>query len=108
MGLNLKERSSGQYQGQLKLTKRGSGAVRQWLYMSALRLIRDEPKAQRWYRRKLRRGMTKMSAITALMRKLSMSIWSIVKREESFEVERMFGSTRGHHARSKGGSLVQR
>jgi len=117
MGLNLKERSSGQYQGQLKITKRGSGAVRQWLYLSALRLIRNDPKARRWYRRKLRRGdMTKMSAITALMRKLSMSIWTIVKRNEPFEVERMLGPRRTkaaapghrHGVKVKGGSIVRR
>jgi transposase len=115
MGLNLKERSSGQYQGQLKITKRGSGAVRQWLYLSALRLIRNEPKAKRWYRRKLRRGnLTKKSAITALMRKLSMSMWTIVKRDEPFEVERMLGARRAkpasphrHRAKTtKGGFVV--
>lgn len=96
MGLNLKERSSGQYQGELKITKRGSSAVRQWLYLSALRLLRNEPKARRWYRRKLRRaGMTKMSAITALMRKLSRSMWAtVVNRDEPFDIERMLGMPR--------------
>ncbi len=39
MGLNLKERSSGRYQGQLKITKRGPGAVRRWLYFTAMRLV---------------------------------------------------------------------
>ena len=108
MGLNLMERSSGQYQGQLKITKRGSGAVRQWLYMSALRLIRDEPKARRWYRRRLRRGTTKMSAITALMRKLAMSMWAIVKQDEPFAVQRMLGSIHRPDAKVKGGSIVHR
>jgi transposase len=39
MGLNLKERSSGMYQGKLKISKRGFGQVRRWLYFAALRLI---------------------------------------------------------------------
>jgi transposase len=109
MGLNLKERSSGQHQGQLKISKRGSGAVRQWLYLSALRLIRNQPKVKGWYRRKLRRGgMTKMSAITALMRKLALSMWTVVKHEQSFEIERMLGPRHRHEARKKGGSLVRR
>lgn len=105
MGLNLKERSSGKYQGQIKLTKRGSGAVRQWLYLSALRLIRNEPKVKRWYRRKLRRGgMTKTSAATALMRKLALSMWTVVKQGQTFEVERMVGGPRHRHAiKRKGG-----
>jgi transposase len=115
MGLNLKERSSGQYQGQLKITKRGSGAVRQWLYMSSLRLIRDEPRVKRWYRRKLGRGMTKMSAITALMRKLSMSMWAVVAKQRGdvpFEVGRMLGGPARRRRRpgvkAKGGCTARR
>jgi transposase len=109
MGLNLKERSSGKYQGQLKISKRGSGAVRQWLYLSALRLIRNEPRARRWYRRKLARGeMTKMSAITGMMRKLSMSMWAIVNRAEPFDVERMLGPRHRRVGRVKGGPVVRR
>jgi len=42
MGLNLVEHSSGTYQGQLRISKRGSPRVRQWLYMAVLRLIRRE------------------------------------------------------------------
>jgi transposase len=107
MGLNLKERSSGKYQGQLKITKRGSGAVRQWLYMSALRLIRNEPKIKRWYQRKLKRGMTKMNAITALMRKLAISIWAMAMQDQAFDVQRMLGSAPVPQSKSKKGALVR-
>ena len=41
MGLNLKERSSGAYQGQLRISKRGSARARQWLYFAALRQSKD-------------------------------------------------------------------
>jgi transposase len=118
MGLNLRERSSGQYQGQLKITKRGSGAVRQWLYLSALRLIHNEPRAKRWYGRKLRRGDTsKLNVITGLIRKLSMSMWSIVNTGEAFDIDRLLGPRRRACARAcgesratarKGGCLVRR
>ncbi len=40
LGLNLVEHSSGTYQGQLRISKRGSPRVRQWLYMAVLRLVR--------------------------------------------------------------------
>src|SRR5262249_298431 len=40
MGLNLTERSSGIYRGQLKISKRGPGQVRRWLYLAAVRLVR--------------------------------------------------------------------
>src|SRR3954464_7876184 len=38
MGLNLAERSSGTYQGRLRISKRGSARTRRWLYFAALRL----------------------------------------------------------------------
>jgi hypothetical protein len=47
MGLNLTERSSGIYQGKLKLSERGQRLVRKWLYSSALRWMR-EPSVKRW------------------------------------------------------------
>src|SRR5262249_57322339 len=50
MGLNLKERSSGRWQGQLKIAKRGPSAVRRWLYLAALRWVRHEP-VRGWYLR---------------------------------------------------------
>lgn len=37
MGLNLAERSSGKWKGRLKISKRGYGLVRYWLYLAALR-----------------------------------------------------------------------
>ena len=39
MGLNLVERSSGVFQGQLRLSKRGNAHSRQWLYFAVLRLV---------------------------------------------------------------------
>jgi len=46
MGLNLKERSSGKYQGQLKITKRGSSRARRWLYFAGLRAIQKSSLTQ--------------------------------------------------------------
>ncbi len=37
LGLNLKERSSGQHKGRIKITKRGSGPARRDLYLPTLR-----------------------------------------------------------------------
>src|SRR6185312_15266536 len=102
MGLNLKERSSGRYQGQLKISKRGSGRVRQWLYLSALRLIRNEPRASKWYRRKLRKGGGgKRRLIMALTRKLALSMWAVSKSQQLFDVDRMLGPTGNKSVRKK-------
>jgi transposase len=117
MGLNLAERSSGQYQGQIKISKRGSGAVRQWLYLSSLRLIRNQPRARSWYRRKLRAGKCKKALFTALMRKLSLSLWTTINRDEAFDIRRMLSSpsrpvnpprVTSRCPGGKGGSVVRR
>ncbi len=90
-GLNLKERSSGKYQGQLKLTKRGPGVVRRYLYFAVLRLIARAGPAQCWYQAKVARdGGRKGKAITALMRKLAKALWHVGCGAE-FDVEQLFG-----------------
>lgn len=90
MGLNLKEKSSGKHQGQLKITKRGPGIVRKYLYWAVLRLIRKEPVIQSWYQRKVERdGGKGGKAITALMRKLALALW-YVGQGEQFDASKLF------------------
>ena len=48
MGLNLVERSSGAYQGRLRISKRGSPRTRQWLYLAGLRLV-QKCAVRPWY-----------------------------------------------------------
>lgn len=88
MGLNLKEKSSGKYVGQLKLTKRGSGKARQYLYFAALRLVQDCPVAKRWYQHKAVAG-AKNKAVIAVMRKISSALWHI-GRGEAYQAEKLF------------------
>lgn len=92
-GLHLRERSSGKHVGQLRITKRGPSAVRQYLYFAALRLLRHDGPAWRWYRAKVARdgGRTK-PAITALMRKLLKALW-YVGQGEAFDEGRLFART---------------
>ncbi len=51
MGLNLVERSSGAYQGRLRISKRGSPRTRQWLCFAALRLV-QKCGVRPWYEAK--------------------------------------------------------
>ena len=77
-GLNLKIRSSGNYVGRPTLTKRGSAAVRRYLYLAALRLIQRDPLIARWYRSRAGyRGGHKLVAIVAVMRKLTRALWHV-------------------------------
>jgi hypothetical protein len=93
-GLNLKIRSSGRYKGQLRITKRGPGKARRWLYMAVLRLVRRDPLVRAWYRRKITRdGGLKKKALTAVMRKLASSLWHVA-RGEDFDARKLFDARR--------------
>ncbi len=75
MGLNLKEKSSGTVQGQIKITKRGPSRVRQLLWLAVFRWIQADPIANAWYQRKRQRdGGRAPRAAVALMRKLAKGI----------------------------------
>ena len=91
-GLNLEERSSGKHQGQLKITKRGPGLARSYLYLASLRLIAHEEPARCWYAAKVvRDGGLKGKAITALTRKLTKALWH-VGCGEALDIGKLFGS----------------
>jgi transposase len=89
VGLNLRERSSGQYQGKLKITKRGSSMARRWLYFAALRLIQQHP-VKAWYLKKKHKDQGRGSgAVVAVMRKLTLALYSVTTRREPFDLKRL-------------------
>jgi transposase len=92
MGLNLKERSSGEKKGQLSITKRGAPEVRQMLYLATLRLLQKDEVVALWYRARsaYRSGKpVKMKAVVAVMRKLARALWHVA-RGEAFEAKKLF------------------
>jgi transposase len=91
MGLNLAERSSGKWQGKLKISKRGSSAVRRWLYLASLRWLKEEP-VRSWYlhQKKMRRGEGK-AAVIGVMRKLALALYR-VGRGDRFDRRQLFES----------------
>jgi transposase len=89
MGLNLKERSSGIYQGQLKISKRGPGAVRRWLYLAALRLV-GQGGLQTWYRAKQRTGAKSKYLMIAITRRLALAVYHVSVRQTVFDVGKLF------------------
>lgn len=90
-GLNLKEKSSGRYVGQRKITKRGSGMARRYLYVAVMRWIQTDPVARRWKERKVRRdgGKWKNRAMVGLMRKLIQGLYH-VGRGATFDSTKLF------------------
>jgi len=94
LGLNLKERSSGKHKGQLRITKRGSGSARMYLYMAVLRLIKNNTIIRAWYQKKIiRDGGVKMKALIAIMRKLAGALWHVGKGA-TFDASLLFDTKR--------------
>lgn len=88
LGLNLKEKSSGRYQGQLKIAKRGCSLVRRYLYFAALRLIKDDPVAKAWYQAKVDPRF-RNKTVVAVMRKLAKALWYL-GRGDRFDARKLF------------------
>lgn len=91
LGLNLKERSSGKHHGQLKITKRGSGRARFYLYWLVMRLVQKDAVIKAWYERKVARdgGRFKGRALIAVMRKVVKALWHVA-RGEVFDSRKLF------------------
>lgn len=90
MGLNLKERSSGQHKGKLSLSKRGQRLTRKWLYFSALRWVRDK-RVKPWFnRKKEREGGKGNKAMTGVMRRLALAAYHVGKNGVEFDAGRLF------------------
>lgn len=89
MGLNLKERSSGRDHGKLKITKRGPGIVRRWLYLAAMRMVQDA-EVKGWYEAKKARDKGRAKgALVGVMRKLALALHAAA-RGEAFDPRRLF------------------
>jgi len=90
LGLNLVERSSGTYQGQLHLSKRGSARSRQWLYFAVLRLV-QQAGVRGWYEaKKAQQPAEAKRVLVALMRKLALALYHVGVKQEAFDPRRLF------------------
>lgn len=90
MGLNLKEHSSGKYQGQLKITKRGSSQARRWMFFAALRVAQQQP-VRTWFEAKKNKDQGRgLKAVVAVMRKLALALHGVATRGVPLEPARLF------------------
>lgn len=100
MGLNLVERSSGIYQGKLKISKRGQARARQWLYLASLRLV-QQAGVSAWYQAKKARDADEAKrALVAVMRKLALALHPIGTTGAAFDARRLFARIRKASAAS--------
>ncbi len=94
VGLNLKEVSSGQSKGKLRITKRGAPRARHYLFYAALRLIYRDPVVRAWHAKKRARSSESgLIAVVAVMRKLTRALWHVAKGA-TFDSSKLYDTTR--------------
>jgi len=85
-GLDLEVKQSGKWKGHTKLSKRGSGRLRRILYMATVRCIRLKDSAfGAYYHRLVARGMKKREAMIAVMRKMLIVAYRLLRTEELYD-----------------------
>jgi len=85
-GLDIEVKQSGKWKGQAKLSKRGSGRLRRILYMATVRCIRLPGSAfGAYYHRLVARGMKKRDAMMAVMRKMLIVAYRLLRSEETYD-----------------------
>ena len=87
-GLNLRERQSGQYRGQTRLSKKGRILLRKVLSQAVFPLLRGDRLYGPYYAEKRRQGMCHQKAKVAVMRKFLGVLWSVARSGETFDLDR--------------------
>lgn len=90
-GMDIKIKESGKFKGQAKLSKQGSGLLRQLLYLAAMRSLHLQGSAfGSYYRHLVERGLEKMSALMAVMRKMVAVATHLMKTREDYDPSKVW------------------
>jgi transposase len=93
-GMDIEIKESGKWKGKAKLSKRGSGLLRQMLYLAAIRSIHQEGSAfGAYYHHLVKRGLKKMSAVMAVMRKMVAVAAYLMKTGEDYDPSKVWVGT---------------
>ena len=87
-GLNLRERTSGQYRGQTRLSKKGRPLLRKVLGQTVFPVLRRDRLYGAYYHKKRQGGMQAQQAIVAVMRKFLGVVWALSRSGDAFDLER--------------------
>lgn len=99
LGLNLRQRQSGKYQGQDKISKKGRTLGRKVLYQIAFDSLIGEKKLYGdYYRRKKAKSGSGTRAIVCVMRKALKMIFGVFRSEQAFDSKRVFAPQERKHA----------
>lgn len=92
-GLDLTVKESGKWKGQVKLSKRGSGQLRRILYMAVFNCLshrRKKSAFRDYYEALVERGMAKRSAMVAVMRKMLIVAYSLLKNGGTYDANKVW------------------
>lgn len=85
-GLDIQIKESGQWRGKAKLSKRGSGLLRRFLYLAAWRSMHTQGSPfGTYYHRLVARGLKKGAALLAVMRKFLAVAVHLMKTGETYD-----------------------
>lgn len=88
-GLNLAERSSGKYKGQIKLTKRGNSLLRKHLYFTVFHLLSFNEAFQAMHAHNTQvKRMTKMQSMMKLIGKLARILIAMAREGKTFSADK--------------------
>lgn len=73
-----------------KISKRGNKFLRSALYMPALVAVRHDPNVKEYYEKLLNAGKTKRTALVAVMRKLLLAIWGMLRSGTTWQGEKFY------------------
>jgi transposase len=104
-GLDVTVRESGRWQGRRKLSKRGSGALRRYLFLAALGSLRTRSASAfgASYRALEARGLRGYRALMAVMRKMLVVVYHLVRSGEQYVPTKVWSGTAildAYHRRS--------
>jgi transposase len=101
-GLDIRVRQSGKWKGQQKVSKRGSGLLRRALYMAALQSLRLGGSAfGAYYRHLVGQGVAKMSALMAVMRKMLLVAYGLLKSGSRYDAAKVWADPERQPAATK-------
>jgi transposase len=73
-----------------QISKQGNARIRAALFMPALVAIQHDANVAAYYEKLLAKGKTKMTAITAVMRKLLHALWGMLHHRQPWEGEKFY------------------
>ena len=89
-GLDPRPRESGSMAKPRRISKAGNGYLREALYMPALVAVRHDRHIRAFYEKLVAAGKKPLQAIAAVMRKLLLAIWGMLKNDEDWNGEKFY------------------